>query len=64
MAIAPAANARPSDENTVAKHVHGLLRNANEHDDRTLWRNFRVPPVFAGLQRAGWFSGGRALGVK
>src|SRR5438552_15770276 len=38
------AHGRAADQNPVAIDVHRLLRNADKEHERTLGRNFRMPP--------------------
>ena len=53
-----------ADQDAVAIDVHRLLRNADKDHERSLWRNFRMPPVLAGLKGSSWFAGGCSFGVK
>ena len=57
VAFGAGADARAADHNAVAIDVHLLLRNADEDHERTLRRNFRMPPVIAGFKRTSRFAG-------
>jgi hypothetical protein len=41
-----------------------LLGNTHQYHKRTARRELRFPPILAGLELAGWFSRGRAFGMR
>src|SRR5205814_5500718 len=64
VAFGTSAHGGATDQNAVAIYVHHLLRNTNQDHERPLGRDFWMPPILAGLERAGWLTGRRTLGVK
>src|ERR1043166_6875612 len=64
MSFRACAHSWGAKQNTVAIHVHGLLWNAHQYDHRAARRELRVPPVLAGLELSGWFTGGCTFGVE
>ena len=58
------AHGRTADEDAVAIHVHDLLRDAHEHHEWTTWRELRLPPILARLERPSRLSSRRAFGVR
>src|SRR6266702_176494 len=64
MAFRPGAHGGAADQDAVAIDVHGLLRNAHEHYQRTARRELWLPPVLAGLECSRWLTSRCTLGVK
>ena len=64
MTFRAGAHGGAADQDAVAIHVHGLLRNAHEHYQRTARRELWLPPVLARLERSRWLTSRCTLGVK